>query len=857
MGMIKWLHRIGMGSQGLHYRLTLAFGLFFLVPVFGFLFFAVKYNILEDEQLPFYFIGLLVMSFLGFFILRKVFDKIAYISKNVHRAAEESPQGISLPSAADELQGIVSSFQSLQQELKTNFLSLEKKTAEIFTLKELSELCYITLNPEDLLYITLERALKMANADIGAMLILENPKRDVFIVEATIGQGEFVRRGERINYADSIAKYAVINKSPLVVENIETDIRFGRQSRPQYATKSFICMPLKTISDVIGVMTISRKKDGIPFTQTDVDVLTPLLGSAAFTYDNIRLLKENADIIQMQKSLENIFKVLNSSLRSSELYQSIFREVRETIPFETAIMLGLDKDAPDRLSVVDFLTYASASISRGNSFAFEGSVFDKVLRQQRTLMIENTSQLSHPVDEAFFINRGFRTSVIAPLVVEERITGLLVLCNVVAEALPDARKHIDTMAATLAISLERERLLVSEAKQYQALETIRQVSGALSTATFDMEKVLAYTMDMIRVAMNVKAGALLLLDGDELQYEIAFNLDMESLRGLRLRLGQDIAGHAAANGKTIVASDAPNHPHYSPAFDRITGFKTTSVLCVPMISQGKVTGAIEVRNKIDGLFNENDIHLLQSIATSLTIAMENARLYRETVTMAENERGIRNVFQKFVPKEIVDKIILGSTGEKPLIDEFKTLTLLNIDIRGFSKFSKNLGPQKTLAIVNHFFAAMGEIIFKHHGIVDKYLGDGLLALFGAPMSSPSDADNAITAAIEMRQAMDSVNEYVRTEFDTTLSMGISIHTGEVVVGNIGFEKKMDYTVIGDPVNILFKLQAICKSWPNSILISEKTRHAAQSRLHVEEMGPFEEDPAIGDLKIFKLMGRQS
>lgn len=275
-----------------------------------------------------------------------------------------------------------------------------------------------------------------------------------------------------------------------------------------------------------------------------------------------------------------------------------------------------------------------------------------------------------------------------------------------------------------------------------------------------------------------------------------------------------------------------------------------------MISQGKVTGVIELRNKVEGIFDENDIHLLQSIATSVTIAMENARLYRETVAMAENERSIRNMFQKFVPKEVVDKIILGTTEEKPLIDEFKTLTLLNIDIRGFSKFSKYLGPQKTVALVNYFFSTMGEIVFKQHGIVDKYLGDGLLAIFGAPVSSPTDADNAIAAALDMQQAMTSINEYVYKQFNTTLSMGISIHTGEIVVGNIGFDKKMDYTVIGEPVNFVFKLQAMCKSWPDSILISEKTRHAARSHLNVEEVGTFEVDRTMGELKIFKLLGQQ-
>ena len=192
----------------------------------------------------------------------------------------------------------------------------------------------------------------------------------------------------------------------------------------------------------------------------------------------------------------------------------------------------------------------------------------------------------------------------------------------------------------------------------------------------------------------------------------------------------------------------------------MTGFETRSVLCVPLISQGKVRGVIEVQNKRQGEFTQNDLQLLQSIATSVSIAMENARLYGETLTIAEKERGIRSMFQKFVPKEVIDKITLGKE-ERPLIDEFKIITLLNIDIRGYSTLSHKVGPQKTVAILNHFFAVMGEIVFKHHGIVDKYLGDGFLALFGAPVSSPLDADNAVTAAMEMQKAMEGVSDYLK------------------------------------------------------------------------------------------------
>jgi adenylate cyclase len=273
-----------------------------------------------------------------------------------------------------------------------------------------------------------------------------------------------------------------------------------------------------------------------------------------------------------------------------------------------------------------------------------------------------------------------------------------------------------------------------------------------------------------------------------------------------------------------------------------------------MISQGKVIGVIEVLNKIKGDFGSSDKDLLQSIASSVSIAIENARLYNETVPMAEHERGIRRIFQKVVPKEILDKILHGSETGKDLVEEFKTLTLLNIDIRGFSGLSRKIGPKKTVSLLNSFFSVMGGIIFKHHGIVDKYLGDGFLALFGAPVSGTRDADNAVAAALEMKKSIKEVNKLFVKELGTSVNMGISVHTGEIVVGNFGFDMKMDYTVIGDSANEVFRMQELTKIIPNGILISENTRRASLSHLEIREIDASHVvDEGLKKFKIYELL----
>ncbi len=853
MGFRAWLDRFSIENKGLYYQLFLIFGLFFITPVMGFLYFAVKYDILNDAYLPLFFIALLLIFLFAFMMLRKLFDRIYAISRGISETIAHEFSDAGAPAVTDELQGIFRSFRTLEGELRKSFSNLEKKAADISTLKELSELCYMTFNPEDLLHITLERSLKLADADIGSILIL-SPQRDAFVVQATIGLGEYAKKGDRLAFDTSIAKYAVINKSPLLVEDIETDTRFGRASRSHYATRSFICMPLKSIRSIFGVLTLSRKRDERPFTQADVDVLIPLLSNAAFTYDNLRLITEGKERDAALQSMEVISRAVNSNLRGVELFHAILEEIRKQVPYDIAVLLDFNPNTPGKLCVTDFLAFAPNNLTRGGAYEYKGSIVDRVIKQQATLFLDDPGELTEPLFKDLCPHPAVGTCLLVTLKMGGRVNGLLLLHNTDREVADRRQDLLSVMVDGLSLAVEKEKMLASFVRRNHELDTLRQIGSALSSSTFEMDKVLHYTMDMIRTAMNVEAGSLLLRDGDELKFELAFNIDVAVLKQFRIKLGQGIAGYAAARGETILAPDVRLYPQFFPDVDAHTGFHTRSALCVPMISQGRVIGVIEVLNKMDGAFDDSDVHLLQSIVTSVTIAMENARLYRETLSMAETERGIRNLFQKFVPKEVVDKILLRSDTDRPVVDEFRTLTLLNIDIRNFSPLAKKLGPQKTVAMLNEFFARMGEIVFKNGGIVDKYLGDGFLALFGAPVSSARDADNAANAALEMQQAMPAVNEHFQRQFGTTLRMGISIHTGEVVVGNIGFEKKMDYSVIGDAVNFVFKLQALCKSWPDNILISEKTCYAAQSPLKVEEIGAFEIEPTAGSLKIYRLLG---
>jgi class 3 adenylate cyclase/GAF domain-containing protein len=852
MKLDKWINNVPLRDRDLYYKLNIIFGLLFLFPILGFIFFGIKYDILRDSYTPVFFLGVLVFSFLGFTMLRKLFDQINSISSNLYKKSHADLSDRRLPSKINELQQIITSFQTIEHQFKTTSQKLKKRSSEISVLKELSELYYVTFDTEEILAVTLERALTLTRSDVGSVLILNHDEPKTFSIKTSIGLDEFVKVDDQIDFETSPAKYAILNKSPLLVKDIEKDQRFSRTNRPHYATKSFICMPIKTSHEIIGVMTVSRQKEKESYSQEDIEVLTPLVNHAAFTYQNLDLLNEKKQLRKKLHAIDITLKTISSAAKVEDQVLLILNEIRQITEFDLALVLLNDPKRPNLLNLAYHLSDKSLPLEGGRKFRYHNTILEEVFDLGKVLTADTLNGNCGELSALLCQKTKQEPIVFFPLKIRGTVMGVLALKPVISDYDP---YWVGMLATSLSLALDRESLMSAVVKRNRELDSIKQLGSALASSTFDIKQVLKYTIDMIQVIMDAEAGSIFLVEDSKLSCAGAYSRQNVSTGPIQLKLGQGIAGHVAARGEALVINDISKSRQFSPAVDRMTGFQTHSALCVPMISQGKVLGVLEVLNKENGAFSSDDLDLLHSIGSSVSIAMENARLYKETSSMAEQERGIRHMFQKFVPKEIVDRIILEKEPHKSITEEMKTVTLLNIDLRNFSILTQEIGPQKTVALLNSFFAIMGGIVFKYNGIVDKYLGDGFLALFGAPVTRTKDADNALTAAVEMKSSLEAVNAHFLKALGTRVDMGISVHTGEVVVGNIGFDRKMDYTVIGDTVNGVFRLQELVKEFPNEVLASESTLRAARSRF---DMTPIESppniDPTLKGLQLYKLVG---
>jgi adenylate cyclase len=224
-----------------------------------------------------------------------------------------------------------------------------------------------------------------------------------------------------------------------------------------------------------------------------------------------------------------------------------------------------------------------------------------------------------------------------------------------------------------------------------------------------------------------------------------------------------------------------------------------------------------------------------------------------TAGLAERDR-VRDLLGKVVSPEIATQLL---QSDLKLGGEEREVTILFCDLRDFTGMSEKLAPAEVLALLNRYLDRMSTIIEQHGGVIDKYIGDAIMALFGAPVASPDAPDRAIAAARDMARALDTLNRELAAEGRPVLAFGIGINTGRVVAGNMGSKTRLNYTVIGDGVNLASRLEGLTKdpAYGTPIIVSEATLAAMKVRPPARELGEVKVKGKAVAVKIFALSAK--
>jgi len=300
----------------------------------------------------------------------------------------------------------------------------------------------------------------------------------------------------------------------------------------------------------------------------------------------------------------------------------------------------------------------------------------------------------------------------------------------------------------------------------------------------------------------------------------------------------------------LLSQDAAAEEQFA-GVESIVSQGVRSTICAPLVAESGVHGALYA-DRLDpfAAFKPDDLELITAVAAQTAVAVENARAHERLA----REEVARANYSRFLPEYVVRQMLENPESFK-LGGVNQTITVLFADIRGFTRLSEHAKPEKVVQLLNKYFSAMTDIIFAHGGTLDKYLGDGLMALFGAPTATPEDAKNALNAAVAMQRRIIGINEELRAEGFQEIGVGIGLHTGEATVGYIGSERRSEYTAIGDTVNTASRLESNSKA--GQILLSAEAAKSAGNRYPLTPREPIAVKNRAQPVALFEVEWQQA
>jgi adenylate cyclase len=335
--------------------------------------------------------------------------------------------------------------------------------------------------------------------------------------------------------------------------------------------------------------------------------------------------------------------------------------------------------------------------------------------------------------------------------------------------------------------------IVQMSRAYRRLSALHKASQIMASE-FDLYDRLTRVLDMVMETMEADRGFVMLRE------EGTNNLNVKVAREMGRELeasspSMGIAGRAAIDGESVLMVDSNLDSEFGMR-ESIIRSEICSAMCVPLKLDDRILGSIYVdTRKAHVTFNEEDLELFASLGSQSALAIDNVQLH-ERMVEAEMKR---QEFGRFLSPSIVDKIMAEENAVELGGNKTEVSTLF-CDIRGFTNTAERISPVELVEMLNEYFSAMTEVIFRYQGTLDKYVGDEIMAVFGAPVEIGNHSLAAVSAGIAIQKLNTELNETREKEGRPVIQLGIGIDSGEVTAGYFGSPMRMEYTVMGDRVN---------------------------------------------------------
>lgn len=384
----------------------------------------------------------------------------------------------------------------------------------------------------------------------------------------------------------------------------------------------------------------------------------------------------------------------------------------------------------------------------------------------------------------------------------------------------------------------------AESAAASKLSLLLEISKGLSRAV-DVQAILQKITSFVFDILDVDRVVLLLSDEDTGALTPAISRDK---RGgtTTASVPQSILRTATEQKVAILSDNAPEDARFGG--QSIVMQQVRSAICTPLVgSEEKVLGAIYVDNlTTTHTFGDDDLELLVAFSGIAAVAIENSRFAERS----RKEALIRSNFERYFAPSLAELVAKSPEAVK-LGGSKKPVAILFSDIRGFTSLSEGMQPEEIARLLSEYFTEMVECVFKNGGTLDKFIGDAILAQWGAPISSNHDAERAVQTALDMRSALARLNTAWKAEGRPEVQIGIGLNYGEAFAGNIGSERRLEFTVIGDAVNTASRLCSNAKA--GEILLSESMCQALTNPPNVVPCPPIPLKGKTHPVAVFKIV----
>lgn len=392
-------------------------------------------------------------------------------------------------------------------------------------------------------------------------------------------------------------------------------------------------------------------------------------------------------------------------------------------------------------------------------------------------------------------------------------------------------------------------------RDYEKLRVSYELARAIG-AELDIQKVMDRILAAAFQILQADRG-IILLYGDDDKSPTGTVLQPRAVRTRQgtqdpnepLLISSTIVEQVASQRQAVLSSDATVDSRFQGAHSIIMqGIRSS--MAVPLLHGDQLFGIILLDSQIaTNAFTEKDLQIFQNVANQAAIAVQNSLYARKLEAEAITRERFARLLSPAIAQQVLDgKVAIAKGGEG------RQTTVLFSDIRGFTSMSEDENAQVIVDMLNEYFELMVEVVFKYEGTLDKFVGDEIMALFGAPVSHGDDAIRAVRTAIEMLEVLAELNRQRAVKGDPEIRIGIGINTGHVVAGYIGSSKALEYTVIGDTVNTGARLCSLAKA--GEIIISAATLAQLNNLFDVVELPPTQVKGKAQPLKVYNVIGEK-